>query len=138
MSVFPNSIIEAECHASGATEKPEIKCIYSTPATINDEATVKALRGNFESYFKENLVETEPATASEDFSLLATAVGAPYVMWTFGGVDPPIWDDAVAKGTVDALPNNHSPYFAPVIEPTIRTAVDALSIGALIFLKRKN
>ncbi|RHZ45152.1 putative zinc metallopeptidase [Aspergillus thermomutatus] len=127
-------IVEAECEASGAVEKPSVKIIYSAPATINDEATVQALRGTFGSYFQENLVESEPATASEDFSLLATAVGAPYVMWTFGGVDAETWDEAVAKGTVNELPSNHSPFFAPCIQPTLRTAVDAMSLGALTFL----
>ncbi|KAF9886997.1 hypothetical protein FE257_010613 [Aspergillus nanangensis] len=131
-------IIEAECNASGSDKKPDVKCMFSTPATINDDATCQELRKTFGSYFKEDLVESEPASASEDFSLLATAVGAPYVMWTFGGVEPETWDNAVAKGTVNELPNNHSPFFAPVMQPTLLTAVDAMSVGALTFLTRKN
>ncbi|KAL4896191.1 hypothetical protein BDV59DRAFT_172266 [Aspergillus ambiguus] len=130
-------IIEAECHASESPRKPDVKHVLSAPATINDDATVKALKNTFGSYFKDNLVDSEPASASEDFSLLATAVGAPYVMWTYGGVDPKTWDDAVAKNTVNQLPNNHSPFFAPVMQPTLLTAVDAMSVGALTFLKRK-
>jgi amidohydrolase len=130
-------IIEGECQAAGAVEKPRVEHILSTPATINDEATVEALRATFGSYFRENLVDSEPASASEDFSLLATTVGAPYVMWTYGGVDAKTWDEAVEKGAVDQLPNNHSPFFAPVIEPTLCTAVDAIALGALTFLKRK-
>lgn len=130
-------VIEAECTAGGAVQKPEIKCTYSTPATINDEETAEALQKTFGAYFKENLVELEPAAASEDFSLLATAVGAPYVMWLFGGLDEKTWDDAVANGKVNELPGNHSPYFAPVIQPTIRTGVDAMALGALTFLKLK-
>ncbi|KAJ5467086.1 hypothetical protein N7475_004838 [Penicillium sp. IBT 31633x] len=130
-------IIEAECEAAGATEKPEIKCTSSSPSTINDEKTIDALRETFQPYFGDDLVCMEPPTASEDFSLLATAVGAPYVMWMFGGTDPEIWDDAVAKGTVDELPSNHSPFYAPVIQPTLRAAVDAIALGALTFLKQK-
>lgn len=129
-------IIEAECLAGGVAEKPLVKQILSAPATINDEATVKALQKTFGSYFGENLVESEPATASEDFSLLATAVGAPYVMWTYGGVDPETWDDAVKQGTTDQLPSNHSPFFAPVIQPTLGTAIDGIALGVLTFLKR--
>ncbi|RHZ46503.1 hypothetical protein CDV55_100194 [Aspergillus turcosus] len=128
-------IVEAECEASGAVEKPSVEIVSSTPATINDEATVRALKETFGSYFQEDLVESEPIAASEDFSLLATAVGAPYVMWTYGGVDAETWDDAVAKGTVNELPNNYSPFFAPCIQPTLRTAVDAMSLGALTFLR---
>ncbi|KAJ5129442.1 Amidohydrolase [Penicillium bovifimosum] len=130
-------IIQAECQAAGAVQKPEIKLIYSTPSTINDGMTIDALRDTFQPYFGGRLVDMEPPTASEDFSLLATAVGAPYVMWMFGGTDPQTWDDAVAKGTVDELPSNHSPFYAPVIQPTLRTAVDALALGALTFLSRE-
>lgn len=129
-------IIEAECMAAGTTQKPEIKHTYSTPATINDAKTIDALRATFQPYFRENLVEMEPPTASEDFSLLATAAGAPYAMWMFGGIDEKTWDGAVANATVDALPSNHSPFFAPVIQPTLRTGVDALALGALTFLKQ--
>ncbi|PLB55293.1 putative zinc metallopeptidase [Aspergillus steynii IBT 23096] len=129
-------IIEAECEAGGAVQKPSITCTHSCPATINDGEMVKALKGSFESYFADNLVDDEPAAASEDFSILATAAGAPYVMWTFGGIDPSTWDNAVAKGTVDELPSNHSPFFAPVVEPTVQVAVDAMSVGALTFLKQ--
>lgn len=129
-------IIEAECEAGGAVKKPSIQCTHSAPATINDDELAKQLQATFGAYFEDNLVDDEPAAASEDFSILARAVGAPYVMWTFGGVDPKTWDNAVARGTVDQLPGNHSPFFAPVIEPTVQVAVDAMSVGALTFLKQ--
>ncbi|KAL4900661.1 hypothetical protein BDW74DRAFT_91689 [Aspergillus multicolor] len=129
-------IIEAECDASETPQKPTIKHTFTAPATINDEATVRTLLKTFGSYFGDSLVETEPAAASEDFSILATAVGAPYVMWNFGGVDESIWDEAVQKGKVDELPGNHSPFFAPVVEPTIVTAIDAMAVGALTFLQK--
>jgi hippurate hydrolase len=32
------------------------------------------------------------------------------------------------------VPSNHSPYFAPVLHPTIERGVDALVIGARTFL----
>jgi amidohydrolase len=129
-------IVEAECAAAGVPEdlKPAMTRTFTAPATINDDQAVEALRGTFGSYFGENLVETEPSAASEDFSLLATAAGAPYVMWTFGGVDAKIWDEAVQKEAVNELPSNHSPFFAPVVEPTLATAVDAMAVGALTFL----
>ncbi|KAJ5594919.1 Amidohydrolase [Penicillium hispanicum] len=130
-------IIEAECEAGGAVKKPKITLTYSTPATVNDEKTVGALLENFQAYFQDDFVEAEPSSASEDFSLLATAAGSPYAMWTFGGIDEKTWDDAVRKGTVDELPSNHSPFFAPAIQPTLRTGVDALALGALTFLRRK-
>lgn len=130
-------IIEAECEAGGAIEKPKITRTFSCPATVNDREIVGVLRSTFESFFEDRLVDAHDAAASEDFSLLAKAAGSPYAMWMFGGIDEKIWDDAVAKGTVNELPSNHSPFFAPVIEPTLETGVDALVLGALSFLKRK-
>lgn len=130
-------IIEAECEAGGAVEKPKITRTFSCPSTVNDKKTARALCSTFESFFQDSLIDVERPAASEDFSLLATAAGAPYVMWIFGGIDEKVWDDAVAKGTVNELPMNHSPFFAPVIEPTLKTGVDALALGALTFLKRK-
>ncbi|KAJ5168558.1 uncharacterized protein N7482_004152 [Penicillium canariense] len=130
-------VIEAECQAAGAVEKPTITRTYSCPPTVNDEQTVEVLRDAFQPYFQESLVDMERPSASEDFSLLATAAGAPYAMWMFGGIDENTWDEAVANGTVNDLPSNHSPLFAPVIEPTLRTGVDAMALGALAFLGRK-
>ncbi|CAI7670554.1 unnamed protein product [Penicillium bialowiezense] len=129
-------IIEAECVAAGAVEKPSIKRTFSTPSTINDGKTVDTLRETFGPYFGDKLVTMDPPAASEDFSLLATAVGAPYVMWMWGGVDEKVWDDAVDKGTLDQLPGNHSPFFAPVLQPTLKTGIDAMALGALTFLKK--
>lgn len=130
-------IIEAECEAGGAVEKPSIKPTYALPATINDEATADALKKTFGAYFKDNMVDMQPIPASEDFSNLATAVGAPYVMWMFGGLDEKTFDDAFANGNGKPknLPVNHSPFFAPAIQPTLKTGVDALALGALTFLK---
>lgn len=130
-------IIHAECQASGTPQEPTIECTITTPATINDDALVQHLEGTFGDFFKENLVEPTPAAASEDFSVLATEVGAPYVMWCFGGYDEKTWDEAEKNGTLDKLPYNHSPHYAPAVQPTLRTGVDAMALGALTFLKRK-
>ncbi|KAJ5759505.1 hypothetical protein N7520_006661 [Penicillium odoratum] len=130
-------IVEAECVAGGAVEKPLVKVVSSCPSTINDGESVRALRETFGSYFQDRVVDMERPSASEDFSLLATEVGAPYVMWMFGGIDEKTWDDAVEKGTINELPSNHSPFFAPVIKPTLQTGMDAMALGALTFLQRK-
>lgn len=129
-------IVKAECLASGVTEKPTICSLTSAPATVNDEEVATALGKVFGSYFQGDFVEGEPATASEDFSLLATAANAPYAMWTFGGIDERTWDEAVQTDTIHKLGGNHSPYFAPVLEPTLKTGVDAMSVSALHFLQR--
>ena len=104
------------------------------PATINDEASVSKLSSAFESYFGDSFNAMEPNPGSEDFSVLARAVGKPYIWWLFGGVDEEIWDDAVKNGKVADLPYNHSSLYAPVLQPTLNTAVDSFCVAALAFL----
>lgn len=76
----------------------------------------------------------DPNPASEDFSNLARAVNKPYLIWIFGVVDPEEWDKAAAEGTLSQFPYPHSPFFAPKIQPTMSTGVDAMSLAALTFL----
>jgi hypothetical protein len=77
-------------------------------------------------------------TASEDVGLLASAAGAPCVYWLLGGADGAEFvgtrsaDKVMAR--VAQLPSNHSPLFAPVIEPTLTTGVAALVAAARTWL----
>lgn len=128
-------IVEAECDASATPQKPIFEIVDELPPTINDKCLVKELETSFKSYFKANAWEMARSTASEDFSILATAVDAPYAFWNFGGTDPTIWDEANREHRLSELPSNHSSLFAPVIEPTLRTGLDAFSLAALTFLK---
>jgi hippurate hydrolase len=38
---------------------------------------------------------------------------------------------AEARASGSALPSNHSPFYAPVPEPTIRTGVEAMSLAVM-------
>ena len=52
-----------------------------------------------------------------------------------GGADPETVLTAMAAGTVDTdIPSNHSPFFAPVVDPTLTTGVTALTTAALAWL----
>jgi hypothetical protein len=66
-----------------------------------------------------------PVAGSEDIGLLATAAGAPCGYWLLGGADPALFAGIgsldEARAVVDRLPANHSPLFAPLAEPTLRT-----------------
>ena len=70
-------------------------------------------------------------TGSEDVGLLATAAGVPCVYWYLGGSDPALFTGVTtieeARDIVSGLPSNHSPFFAPVVEPTLRTGITALT-----------
>ena len=59
-----------------------------------------------------------PGSASEDYSEFIIA-GVPSFYFGIGGLDPKAVAQAAATNT--PLPGNHSPEFAPVPEPTIRT-----------------
>jgi hippurate hydrolase len=73
-----------------------------------------------------------PATASEDFGRFGTAWKVPTVFWVIGGIDPSLYAQAKQAGKIDELPANHAPDFAPVIEPTLRTGIEAMlaAVGA--------
>ena len=71
-------------------------------------------------------------TASEDFSDIPNALGAPYTYWGIGGIDPVAFQKAAERGRVDQdIPVNHSPTFAPAIQPTLDTATQALVVAAM-------
>jgi hypothetical protein len=74
-------------------------------------------------------------TGSEDVSWFARESGAPLVFWFWGGVDPAAFAAATAAGTVERdIPTNHSPFFAPVLQPTLDNGVRNLVIAAREFL----
>ncbi|KAJ5710328.1 hypothetical protein N7488_004484 [Penicillium malachiteum] len=71
------------------------------------------------------------------FVLLALPPGQeaiPYVYWNFGVTDPEIWEKANREGKLWDLPPTHSATYAPVIEPTLRTGIEAMTLSALTFL----
>ena len=70
------------------------------------------------------------ATASEDFTVLAHAWDAPSVYWLVGGTDPQRYAEAEKAGRMNELPSNHSPEFAPVMYPTLRTGIETMLAAA--------
>lgn len=52
-----------------------------------------------------------------------------------GGADPDVYARAKANGTVTQdIPGNHSPMFAPVIQPTLTNATAAIVVAASAWL----
>ena len=128
-------IVNAEAAASGATRKPEITPLDRYPLNVNDETASNRIAEAFRGYFSpERVKHTGPAPASEDFGCFGTAWQVPSVFWFVGGTDPTVYAEAKAAGTLNELPVNHSPQFAPVLHPTLETGVEALVVGALAWL----
>jgi hippurate hydrolase len=129
-------IIRAEATASGAEREPDITLTDSFPVLFNDpaatERTMSALRSTLG---EDRVLDPGPVTGSEDFGLFATAAGVPGCYWLFGGTEPAAWLAANEAGTLDRdVPSNHSPFFAPVPQPTIDTGVSTLVGVALGWL----
>ena len=130
-------IVNAEAAASGAPRKPEITPLDRYPLNLNDAAASERIATAFRQHFSEDRVRhTGPAPASEDFGCFGTEWGVPSVYWFVGGTDPKKFADAAQAGKLNELPVNHSPYFAPVLHPTLRTGVEALVVGAMAWLSR--
>ena len=71
-------ILTAEAQASGAPRPPDIAVLGEHPTTCNDAAATAKVVEAFERQFgKERIQEIEPASASEDFSLLGAAWARP-------------------------------------------------------------
>ena len=129
-------IVRAEAAASGAEQEPVITVDHSLPPTINDRGATARLTAAFDRAFGAGtVIDPGMFTGSEDVSWFARESGAPLVFWFWGGLDPQTYADAVARGTVNEdIPTNHSPFFAPILHPTIERGVDALVVAAREFL----
>jgi amidohydrolase len=107
---------------------PDIIITEGAKAVINDPALVATAEKVLKAAFGEKLRLTPPRTPSEDFSEFAAA-GVPSMMFNIGVYEPERWAAANNSGT--QLAGNHSPQFAPVPEPTIKTGVEAMTLAVL-------
>ena len=133
------AIVNAESMAAMASQEPTFVMTRSFPLTINDVSVTSKIEETFKAHFGEAQGAYDPDIprfgASEDFSILATAVGKPYCFFMYGGTDPTRWDEAEAKGLLEqSIPSNHSGLFAPVIMPTLQAGLDGYAAAALTFL----
>jgi hippurate hydrolase len=128
-------IANAEAAASGAPRPPEFTTLDHYPLGVNDvDASARvadAFRGHFSA---ERVRRVGAASASEDFGSFGTAWGVPSMFWFVGGTDPEVYAKAKAVGEINKIPTNHSPYFAPVLHPTLETGVETMVLAALAWL----
>jgi amidohydrolase len=116
-------ITKEEAEAAGARPRPLIEHYEGTDLVYNDPALAERLKGRLEAALgKDNVVIEEPITASEDFSFYV-GQGIPGFYFSLGGADPGKFAEAKAAGTM--LPSNHSPLFAPDVDPALRTGIAA-------------
>jgi amidohydrolase len=117
---------------------PEVKHVYGTSAVINDSALAADATSVLKVAFGNQNVTTVPdylqgGSASEDYSEFVSAGMTKSVFFAIGGYDPNTIARYKAEGK--PLPVNHSPFFAPVPEPTIRAGVETLTLAVLMVAK---
>ncbi|KAI0857671.1 hypothetical protein F4860DRAFT_336894 [Xylaria cubensis] len=116
--------IEDGCKAANTPQEPIVNFSVRAPLTTNDPSVSGAISRVFKGYFEANAVEMQFTRACEDFSTLGARHSVPYAYWNFGG----------SQTTEEPVPTNHSPFFAPAIQPTLRVGTDAMALAALTFL----
>jgi metal-dependent amidase/aminoacylase/carboxypeptidase family protein len=116
-------IAKGEAEAGGAEKMPLIEEYESTCAVYNDPILTRHLAATLETALgKSNEVVRPPTIVSEDYSVFVEE-GVPSFYFGLGVADPEKLKQAKAAGK--ELPSNHSPLFAPVAEPALRTGITA-------------
>jgi hippurate hydrolase len=106
----------------------------STPATINDPALSAKLQKIFEAKLgADNVIERKAIMGSEDFGIFSLDHQIPAVIFWLGAYDPAKVAESERTGV--ALPSPHSPLFAPLPEPTLRTGITAMTDAAIALLQ---
>ncbi len=128
-------IVEGECQASGSPKAATYELFDQFPLTDNDADATARVAEAFGAFFGERALVLPAQSASEDFSDIPNALGSPYCYWGIGGTDPELYRRAEEAGRLSQeVPVNHSALFAPVIQPTLDTGVQALVVATLAWL----
>ncbi|WP_244929014.1 amidohydrolase [Nocardioides sp. W7] len=121
---------------AGAPEEPTIESIERFPVVVNDAAALGRTFATFQEWLgAERVLDPGAGAGSEDVGVLATSAGAPLSYWLLGGTDPSLFgtggmDDPALR----TVPSNHSPRYAPAIDPTLGIGVTALVKAARTWL----
>jgi len=109
---------------------PDVALVEGGLAVVNSEAVVTRTETVLKAAFgSKNVQRVPPITASEDFSAFVNE-GVPSMFFFVGVSDPQQVAESMKPGG-KPLPFNHSPFFAPVPEPSIKTGVQAMSLTVL-------
>lgn len=124
---------EAEVSMAGAPAA-DIKLLPGAKAIVNDDDLIARTAPVFQAAFGDKAFVKPFTTASEDFSLFGQDGKVPLMFFFIGVHDPQKMQEAAAKG--QSLPFNHSPFYAPVPEPTIKTGVKAMTLAVMNLLPK--
>lgn len=101
-----------------------------TPSLYNDPILTERLVNAFQiALGKNNVVSYEPEMIGEDFARYGrTKHNIPICMFRLGAIEGKKGQNMPDQ---ESLPSLHSATFAPVVEPTIKTGVNAMTIAVL-------
>lgn len=116
----------------GAAPPPTITFLQGTGVMVNDPAMTRAsydvLKPIFGPQAQYQDERATPVSGSEDFSEFVQA-GIPSVLFWIGGYEAATLQALKEKG--EPVPTNHSPFFAPSAEPSVRAAVSAITLSII-------
>ncbi len=116
-------VARGEALAMNAPQEPAIATISSTDAVYNDpDLTERAVAAARAALGVERVVPMPAQMGGEDFSQFGLA-GVKSVLLHVGAVDPAKLEESNKTGV--PVPAVHSPLFAPVAEPTLKSAIGA-------------
>ena len=129
-------IVRGEAETAGAPEVPTITEIERFPIVTNDPAALGRTLDAVGAWLGPgNILDPGAGAGSEDVGILATSSGAPLSYWLLGGADPSLFTTGdMTDPALLQVPSNHSPHYAPVIEPTLPIGVAALVTAARTWL----
>ena len=130
-------ICKAESQASNAPKEPEFSTLSYYPLTENDAQATARVAEAFDAQFGDRSFETPRRSASEDFSVFGREWKAPYVFWFVGGTDKDVFLEAKKNKAINTIPSNHSPKFAPVLHPTLKTGFVTMITAAAVWLNAR-
>jgi hippurate hydrolase len=116
-------VAKGEAAAGGAPREPTVERYEGSDLVYNNPALAERLRAPLEAALgKDKVVIAEPVAPSEDFSYFVEQ-GIPGFYFNLGGADPEKLAQAKAAGA--QLPSNHSPLFAPDVDPALHAGIAA-------------
>jgi len=102
--------------------------IETTPPTINDEETARKIKETFTAHFGDEMMFEEPreGMGAEDFAyFVEPELGVKGVYFDVGGTN---------REDIDDAPSHHSPLFWIEPEPSIKSGVEAMVVGAMALM----
>jgi metal-dependent amidase/aminoacylase/carboxypeptidase family protein len=108
-----------------------------TPSVYNQPEFTQVVINNLQQAIgKDNVVETLPVMAGEDFGRYGrTKEKIPSTLLWLGAVNAQKYNDAIENNK--GLPSLHSDKFAPDAVPTILTGVTGMTANAIKLLQKK-